>query len=65
MTLLKAYLTLSKIRIVLLVLVTAVIGYMLAGESATISSKLIMLMIGMGLASAGGSALNQYIEKDE
>ena len=62
-----AYLELTKPRIALMVLVTAALGYYLgvafAGEFPGWPSFL-FAMLGTGMAGAGASALNQYLERD-
>lgn len=58
------YIELSKPRIVVMVLVTSVIGYVLAGGSLHNFHLLLVLIIGTALSCAGASALNMYLERD-
>lgn len=67
MNLLAAYLELTKPRIAVMVLVTAALGYYL-GVIFTAEFPgwlpFFIAMLGTGMAGAGASALNQYIERD-
>ncbi len=62
-----AYLELTKPRIALMVLVTAALGYYL-GVAFTDEFpgwlSFFFAMLGTGMAGAGASALNQYLERD-
>ena len=64
---LAAYLELTKPRIALMVLVTAALGYYV-GVAFTGHFPgwlpFCFAMLGTGMAGAGASALNQYIERD-
>ena len=64
---LSAYLELTKPRIALMVLVTAALGYYV-GVAFTGHFPgwlpFFLAMLGTGMAGAGASALNQYIERD-
>ena len=59
-----AYLELSKPRILLLVLVTATIGYYLGVQGLVAPFLYLNLLAGVGLTCAGSSALNHYLERD-
>ena len=59
-----AYVELSKPRILMLVLVTATIGYYAGGHGFNDLWKLLMLLLGTALTSGGSGALNHYIERD-
>jgi len=58
------YVELSKPRIVLMVLVTAFVGFYLGSESVPDYSKLLQMLFGTALAAAGTLALNQVLERD-
>jgi len=64
MSLLKTLPVLFKLRIVTLLLFAAVGGAFLASGGRPALGQLGLLLITGGLAAAGASALNQYIEKD-
>ena len=59
----RDYLELSKSRIVMMVLITTVSGYLVA---ASIVDPLLLLhlLIGTALVAAGTNALNQYVERE-
>lgn len=59
-----AYVELTKPRILTMVLVTAVLGYVLALRSLSPLPLLLWTLLGTGLASGGAGALNHYIERD-
>lgn len=61
---LQAYVELSKLRIVTMVLVTTTIGYLLGGKGAFSWFGLFFTLLGTGLAAAGSAALNNYLERD-
>jgi protoheme IX farnesyltransferase len=61
---LKTLLVLFKLRIVLLLLFAAVGGAFLGAGGWPGTGTLIVLLITGGLAAAGSSALNQYLERD-
>ncbi len=67
-TLAADYLALTKPRIVTMVLVTTIWGYFLGGErhlGAMLADVVFWAtMLGTGLAAAGGSVLNQYLERE-
>jgi protoheme IX farnesyltransferase len=55
---------LTKPRVVLMVLVTAAVGYYVALSGPPDWVRLVNLLIGMALAAGGTLALNQYMERD-
>ena len=55
---------LTKPRIVLMVLVTALVGYYAGSGRVPDYLQLIQMLIGTALAAAGTLALNQFIERD-
>jgi heme o synthase len=57
-------LTLTKPRVVLMVLVTTVVGYYVGLSGAPDYVRLVHLLIGTMLAAGGTLALNQYWERD-
>jgi len=63
-SLLNAYLELTKPRILTLVLVTTFIGFFLGGQGIHSWSLLITTILGAALVCAGASALNHYLERD-
>lgn len=58
------YIALSKPRIVVLLLVTALGGMMLAAQSIPAISIMVLVLVGGGLAAGGAGALNQLMERD-
>jgi protoheme IX farnesyltransferase len=58
------YLELSKPRIVLMVLITAFVGFYLGSETVPNYSTLVQMLFGTALAAAGTLALNQVLERD-
>lgn len=58
------YVELAKPRIVLMVLVTALVGFYLGSDSVPNYTKLLQMLLGTALAAAGTLALNQVIERD-
>jgi protoheme IX farnesyltransferase len=61
---LRSYLELTKLRIVLLLLFTTVTAMVVAAGGAPDPIILIPTIIGGALASAGASAINQYLDRD-
>lgn len=57
------YLTLTKPRIAVLALFTVAAGYLLAAGPAAEVRVLVHTLVGAGLVAAGGSALNQLLER--
>ena len=62
--LLRALLSLIKIRIVLLVAIVTTLGYWLAAGSFRPLSTLFFALLGTSLASAGAGVLNNVLERD-
>ena len=58
------YAELAKPRIVLMVLVTAFVGFYLGSASVPDYLRLVQMLFGTALAAAGTLALNQVIERD-
>lgn len=61
---LKIYLELAKARLSGLVLLTTLVGAVLASQEGTWSWRLLWTMAGTGLAAAGANALNQWWERE-
>lgn len=62
-----AYLELTKPRILTMVLVTATLGFFMAGmgfQEFAAWDGLLFLLIGVSMTSAGSGALNHYLEQD-
>lgn len=57
------YLTLAKPRIAAMVLITVTVGYVLGSAGAWNAAQLLHALLGVALAAAGSSALNQYLER--
>jgi len=57
------YLELTKPRIAVMALFTVGVGYVLAAGAATHVLVLFHTLLGAGLVAAGGSALNQWLER--
>ncbi len=59
------YVELTKPRITLMVMFTALLGYLLAGAPGAWSAPaLVSALVGTGLVAAGASALNMVLERD-
>jgi len=58
------YVALTKPRLVSLVLLTTVIGFVVGSGSAVSFMGLLHVLIGTALVAGGGAALNQYLERD-
>ncbi len=58
------FLVLTKPRVVLMVLVTAAVGFYLGSPGPPDLLRLLHTLLGTGLAAAGTIALNQYLERD-
>ncbi len=58
------FLTLTKPRVVLMVLVTTFVGYYLGAGRLRDYLGLLHTLVGTGLAAAGTLALNQFLERD-
>lgn len=63
LTITRDYLELSKSRIVMMVLITTIAGYLAAAETVD-PLLLLQTLIGTALVAAGTNALNQYVERD-
>lgn len=61
---LRDFVTLTKPRVVVMVLITAAVGFYLAVGDRPDYRILLLTLIGTGLAAGGTLALNQYIERD-
>jgi protoheme IX farnesyltransferase len=57
------YLELTKPRIAVMALFTVAIGYLLAAGGEVRAAVLLHTLFGAGLVAAGGSALNQWLER--
>src|SRR6185312_13811852 len=60
----SAYLSLTKPRLVLLVLVTVAVGYLLGGRGGARPTTLAITLLGTALVAGGAGALNQWLERD-
>ncbi len=58
------YLALTRPRVVLMVIVTACVGFYLGSSGALDWTRLLKTLIGTALAAGGTLALNQYLERD-
>jgi len=58
------YVSLTKPRSVLLLLLTALVGSILARREPPVTSVLLLTLIGGALAAAGANALNCYFDRD-
>jgi protoheme IX farnesyltransferase len=58
------FVTLTKPRVVLMVLVTTAVGYRLGSAGAPDWVRLLQTLAGTALAAAGTLALNQYLERE-
>jgi heme o synthase len=58
------FLELAKPRVVLMVLVTAFVGFYLGSDTAPNYLRLLQTLFGTALAAGGTLALNQYLERD-
>ena len=61
---LSAYIELTKPRILSMVLVTTTIGYFLAAKGVHPLGTLFLTLLGVGCATGGSAALNNYLERD-
>jgi heme o synthase len=59
-----AYVELAKPRILSMVLVTTTIGYFLAAKGIHPFSTLLLTLFGVGSATGGSAALNNYLERE-
>lgn len=58
------YFALTKPRLVSLVLLTTVVGFVVGSGAAVSFVGLLHVLIGTALVAGGGAALNQYLERD-
>ena len=58
------YLELTKPRITLMVVLTALVGYVMASPGGVGLARLLATLVGTGLVAAGASALNMLLERD-
>jgi protoheme IX farnesyltransferase len=58
------YIELAKPRILSMVLVTTTIGYFLAARGVHPVSTLVLTLLGVGSATGGAAALNNYLERE-
>ncbi len=64
---LSAYISLTKPRLVLLVLVTVAVGFVLGSRAVTSPASIISLgftLVGTALVAGGAGAINQWLERD-
>jgi protoheme IX farnesyltransferase len=59
-----AYLSLTKPRLVLLVLVTVAVGYLLGARGGAQPATLAITLLGTAMVAGGAGALNQWLERD-
>jgi heme o synthase len=60
---LSAYLSLTKPRLVLMVLITVAVGYLLGARGAASLWTLAATLVGTALVAGGAGALNQWLER--
>jgi protoheme IX farnesyltransferase len=60
----RAYIELTKPRILTMVLVTATLGYALAAQGLAPYATFFWMLLGTGLSSGGAGALNHYLERN-
>jgi len=61
---LRDFVTLTKPRVVIMVLITTAVGFYLAAGERPEYGALLLTLLGTGLAAGGTLALNQYIERE-
>ena len=64
MNVLKNYLELTKPKVVLMMLITAIIGMLLASKSLPSLYLIIISMIGIGLCASSAATINQIIDRN-
>ena len=64
MNVLKDYLELTKPKVVLMMLITAIIGMLLASKSLPSLYLVIISMIGIGLCASSAATINQIIDRN-
>ena len=57
------YLELTKPRITLMVMMTALVGYVMGARGPVDLSRLALALVGTGLVAGGASALNMLLER--
>ena len=60
----RAYVDMTKPRIVLMVVITCIWGYVLAHPEGFGLLRFVATLIGIALGAAGGAVLNNYLERD-
>src|SRR5262249_40588198 len=60
----RIYVELAKPRILTMILVTATLGFFMAGRGIYSYSQLCIFLLGTALSCAGAGMLNNYIERD-
>jgi heme o synthase len=60
----RLYLELTKPRILIMVLVTTAFGFLLGGGNRDSVALLFFTLLGVGCATGGAAALNNYLERD-
>lgn len=60
----RAFIELSKPRILSMILVTTFVGYALGGHGVIDSSQLVLTLLGTALCCGGAGMLNNFIERD-
>src|SRR4051794_20126983 len=61
---LAGFVTLTKPRIAVMVLLTVAVGFVLGARGSSHPRTLALALIGTGLVAAGASAWNQVLERD-
>ena len=61
---LAGYLSLTKPRLVLMVLVTVAVGYLLGARGGAHPTTLAITLLGTAMVAGGAGALNQWLERD-
>ena len=64
MNVLKNYLELTKPKVVLMMLITAIIGMLLASKTLPSTYLVIISMIGIGLCASSAATINQIIDRN-
>src|SRR6266700_915199 len=60
----RIYLELTKPRILVMVLVTATLGFLLGSGAHGSLALLLLTLVGIGSATGGAAVLNNYLERD-
>ncbi len=60
----KAYVELSKLRVVTLMLVTVVVGMLMATQAAISPLLIINSLLGIALCASSGGAINHFLERE-